>query len=85
MFATILSEDELLKMSLLEGVNFVKSHLGIELSEAEEELYNWHVANLEYGCAQVIMMTVSLCANRLDISSLVFLSSTEPVGRLCIQ
>uniref|UniRef100_A0A6A7FV35 SWIRM domain protein n=1 Tax=Hirondellea gigas TaxID=1518452 RepID=A0A6A7FV35_9CRUS len=52
MFGAILSEGELLKMSLLEGINFVKSHLKIELSQAEEELYNWHIANLEYGCAQ---------------------------------
>jgi hypothetical protein len=36
------------------GMLTTQSALGIRLSAAEQRLYNWHVANLEYGCATAL-------------------------------
>lgn len=60
-----LTEKEINTLSLLDGVAIVVKELGLDLSRDERKIFDWHMANLEYGCAQVpYLPRFNVCAVR---------------------
>jgi hypothetical protein len=45
------ADADLSTMSLASAMSMVRNHQNIKLSPEEETLFQWHVNNLEYGCA----------------------------------
>lgn len=46
-----MSRDEIESMDLHTGLKLAERTFGMQFNQQEERLINWHISNLEYGCA----------------------------------